>query len=179
LPESSLLPLPLDVNHVATLKVHPFDDPMVIAGQGTTAMEILKKMPVEDPDAIFVCVGGGGLLAGVAAYVKAIKPHIKVIGVEADDAAGMTASLHSGRAWCSFLAIMFHSRMQLDPTIDSANMRCVCPIACLSRVHNFLPFVPANHVGTLRGILPHGLTMNSATALMTSHNTEGVCCHMV
>lgn len=75
--------------------VHPYDDPDVIAGQGTIALEILAqcKEPIE---AIFCCVGGGGLLAGIAAYIKAVKPEIKVIGVEAKDAEAMTESLKKG-----------------------------------------------------------------------------------
>ncbi|MGQ2965818.1 threonine ammonia-lyase, biosynthetic [Methylophilus sp.] len=76
--------------------VHPYDDPDVIAGQGTIAMEVLQDHP-EPIEAIFCCVGGGGLLAGVAAYIKALRPEIKVIGVEAQDAEAMTASLQSGR----------------------------------------------------------------------------------
>lgn len=72
--------------------VHPYDDPDVIAGQGTMAMEILDAYPAYI-DAIFCCVGGGGLLAGVAAYVKAIRPEIKIIGVEAKDAEAMNLSL--------------------------------------------------------------------------------------
>lgn len=76
--------------------VHPFDDPDVIAGQGTIGMEILKATNGRPLDAIFVCVGGGGLIAGIAAYVKAVRPSVKVIGVEAEDAAGMTASLQAG-----------------------------------------------------------------------------------
>jgi len=75
--------------------VHPYDDPDVIAGQGTIAMEILNAHP-EPIDAIFCCVGGGGLLAGVAAYIKAVRPEIKVIGVEAKDAEAMTLSLKKG-----------------------------------------------------------------------------------
>jgi threonine dehydratase len=76
--------------------VHPYDDPDVIAGQGTIAMEILRDHP--DPiHAIFCCVGGGGLIAGVAAYVKRLRPSIKVIGVEAVDADAMTQSLAQGR----------------------------------------------------------------------------------
>src|SRR5213076_3404838 len=64
--------------------VHPYDDPEVIAGQGTVAMEILRQH--QGPlDAIFVPVGGGGLIAGIAAYVKYLRPEIKVIGVEPDD----------------------------------------------------------------------------------------------
>jgi threonine dehydratase len=72
--------------------VHPYDDPDVIAGQGTIAMEILNAHP-EPIDAIFCCVGGGGLIAGIAAYVKAKRPEIKIIGVEAKDAEAMTESL--------------------------------------------------------------------------------------
>ncbi|HBA09626.1 MAG TPA: threonine ammonia-lyase, biosynthetic [Methylotenera mobilis] len=75
--------------------VHPYDDPDVIAGQGTIAMEILDAHP-EPIEAIFCCVGGGGLLAGIAAYVKAVRPEIKIIGVEARDAEAMTESLHKG-----------------------------------------------------------------------------------
>ena len=75
--------------------VHPYDDPDVIAGQGTIALEILNQHP--DPiHAIFCCVGGGGLLAGVAAYIKALRPEIRVIGVEAKDAEAMTQSLKLG-----------------------------------------------------------------------------------
>lgn len=76
--------------------VHPYDDPDVIAGQGTIAKEILEAHP-EPIDAIFCCVGGGGLLAGVAAYIKALRPEIKVIGVEAKDAEAMTESLKVGK----------------------------------------------------------------------------------
>ncbi len=65
--------------------VHPYDDPEVIAGQGTIAMEILRQHP-DELHAIFVPVGGGGLIAGVAAYVKSLRPDIKVIGVEPEDA---------------------------------------------------------------------------------------------
>jgi len=77
--------------------VHPFDDPYVIAGQGTVGMEILKESVSRRLDVIFVCCGGGGLLAGIAAYVKRVRPNIKVIGVEAADAAGMTASIREGK----------------------------------------------------------------------------------
>lgn len=72
--------------------VHPYDDPDVIAGQGTIAMEILNAHP-EPIEAIFCCVGGGGLIAGIAAYVKAKRPEIKIIGVEAKDAEAMTESI--------------------------------------------------------------------------------------
>lgn len=75
----------------------PFDDPLVIAGQGTIGMEILQQTTGETLDAIFVCCGGGGMLAGVAAWVKQFRPSVKVIGVEASDAAGMTESLKAGQ----------------------------------------------------------------------------------
>jgi threonine dehydratase len=76
--------------------VHPYDDPDIIAGQGTIAKEILESYT--DPiHAIFCCVGGGGLLSGVAAYVKAVRPEIKVIGVEAKDAEAMTKSLKANK----------------------------------------------------------------------------------
>jgi len=75
--------------------VHPFDDPDVIAGQGTIAMEILRQHqgPIH---AIFVPIGGGGLAAGVAAYVKAVRPEIRVIGVQTDDSCAMAQSLKAG-----------------------------------------------------------------------------------
>jgi threonine dehydratase len=76
--------------------VPPFDDPLVIAGQGTIATEILRHR-LGDIDAIFVPVGGGGLIAGIGAYIKAIKPHIRVIGVEPVEADAMHRSLAVGR----------------------------------------------------------------------------------
>jgi threonine dehydratase len=77
--------------------VHPFDDPDVIAGQGTIAMEILRQRHGDAIDAIFVPIGGGGLISGIAAYVKSLYPRIKVIGVEPEDAAGMYESLRAGK----------------------------------------------------------------------------------
>lgn len=76
--------------------VHPFDDPDVIAGQGTIGMEILRQHagPI---DAIFVAIGGGGLIAGVAAYIKAVRPEIKIIGVQTTDSDAMARSLKAGR----------------------------------------------------------------------------------
>ncbi len=75
--------------------VHPFDDLDVIAGQGTIAYEILSEKP--DIDQIVVPVGGGGLISGIAEYVKGFNPKIKVIGVQAEEAAGMVSSLSEGR----------------------------------------------------------------------------------
>ncbi|MBT5107293.1 MAG: threonine ammonia-lyase, biosynthetic [Rhodospirillaceae bacterium] len=76
--------------------VHPFDDPEVIAGQGTVGMEILRQH-MGDIHAIFIPVGGGGLLAGIAAYVKAVRPEVKIIGVEPEDAASLYQSLKKKR----------------------------------------------------------------------------------
>jgi len=75
--------------------VPPFDDPEVIAGQGTVALEILRQHG-SDIHAIFVAVGGGGLIAGIAAYVKSLWPHIRIIGVEPEDAPSMHRSLEAG-----------------------------------------------------------------------------------
>ncbi len=75
--------------------VHPFDDPDVIAGQGTIAMEILRQHqgPI---DAVFVAVGGGGLISGVAAYIKAVRPEIRVVGVQMNDSDAMIRSIDAG-----------------------------------------------------------------------------------
>jgi threonine dehydratase len=75
--------------------IHPFDDPDVIAGQGTIGLEILRQCS-EPPDVIYVAVGGGGLIAGIAAYVKSLWPRLQVIGVEPVDADAMTRSLAAG-----------------------------------------------------------------------------------
>ena len=75
--------------------IHPFDDPDVIAGQGTIGLEILRQSS-EPPDAIYVAVGGGGLIAGIAAYVKSLWPAVQIIGVEPVDADAMTRSLACG-----------------------------------------------------------------------------------
>lgn len=76
--------------------VHPFDDPDVIAGQGTIAMEMLRQH--QGPlDAVFVAIGGGGLIAGVASYIKAVRPEIKVIGVQMNDSDAMMRSVAAGK----------------------------------------------------------------------------------
>ena len=89
-------------NHALTLEkkqgltfVHPFDDPDVIAGQGTVAMEILRQH--QGPlDAVFVAIGGGGLISGVANYIKAVRPGVKVIGVQMNDSDAMMQSIAQG-----------------------------------------------------------------------------------
>jgi threonine dehydratase len=81
----------------ALVFVHPFDDPDVIAGQGTIGMEILRQWHGDEIDAIFVPIGGGGLIAGIASYTKSLYPRIKIIGVEPEDAAGMYESLRAGK----------------------------------------------------------------------------------
>ncbi|MHC5083342.1 MAG: threonine ammonia-lyase, biosynthetic [Planctomycetota bacterium] len=76
--------------------IHPYDDADVIAGQGTIGMEILRQYT--DPiHAVFVPVGGGGLIAGIAAYMKYLRPEIKIIGVEAEDSACLKAAMQAGR----------------------------------------------------------------------------------
>src|SRR5699024_3693445 len=76
--------------------VHPYDDPDVIAGQGTVGMEILRQQS-RDLHAIFIPVGGGGLAAGVAAYVKYVRPDIKIIAVESEDSACLKAAMERQR----------------------------------------------------------------------------------
>ncbi len=76
--------------------VHPFDDELVIAGQGTVADELLRQNPGR-LDAVFIPVGGGGLISGMAAYIKALRPEIKVIGVEPLDSDAMARSLEAGK----------------------------------------------------------------------------------
>ncbi|KAK5135097.1 hypothetical protein LTR08_005622 [Meristemomyces frigidus] len=77
--------------------IPPFDDPYVIAGQGTCGMEIIQKADTSKLKAIFCCVGGGGLIAGVGAYVKRMRPNIKIIGVETYDANALVQSLKAGK----------------------------------------------------------------------------------
>ncbi|KAI9328887.1 tryptophan synthase beta subunit-like PLP-dependent enzyme [Zopfochytrium polystomum] len=103
----------LSVLHNLT-SIPPYDDPHVIAGQGTVGVEILRQLP--SVDAVFVCVGGGGLIAGIAAYVKRVSPGVRVIGVETYDAAGMTRSLAAGRAVALETVGLF---------ADGAAVRCV------------------------------------------------------
>jgi threonine dehydratase len=76
--------------------VHPYDDPDVIAGQGTIGMEILRQW--QGPlDAIFVAIGGGGLIAGIASYVKRVRPDVKIVGVQPEDSDAMAQSIAAGR----------------------------------------------------------------------------------
>ena len=75
--------------------IHPFDDPDVIAGQGTIGKELSEQWPTV-PDAVFVPIGGGGLIAGIATYLKAHYPTVRIVGVEAADSASMTAALAAG-----------------------------------------------------------------------------------
>lgn len=76
--------------------ISPFDDPYVIAGQGTIAMELLRQTSLQDLEAVFSCVGGGGLIAGLGVYIKRLAPHVKIIGVETYDANAMAESLKRG-----------------------------------------------------------------------------------
>lgn len=79
--------------------IHPFDDELVIAGQGTVADELLRQNP-GPLHAVFIPVGGGGLIAGMATYIKALRPEVLVIGVEPVDSAAMARSLEAGRRIC-------------------------------------------------------------------------------
>jgi threonine dehydratase len=77
--------------------IPPFDHPLIIAGQGTVGVELCRQTDMSQLDAVFVCVGGGGLLAGIASYIKRIAPpHVKVIGVETYDGDALARSLEKG-----------------------------------------------------------------------------------
>ena len=110
--------------------IHPYDDPDVIAGQGTVGMEILRQHP--DPiEAVFVPIGGGGLAAGIAVYVKFLRPEIKVIGVEPDDAASMGAAITAGER------VIARSGRACSPTAwrcdRRARRRSGCAASCSTR----------------------------------------------
>ncbi len=76
--------------------VHPYDDPLVLAGQGTVALEVLRQVEAPGPLTVFVPVGGGGLIAGVAGVLKALRPDIRVVGVEPEDSDAMFQSVQAG-----------------------------------------------------------------------------------
>lgn len=86
----------LELKHGLT-NIPPFDDPYVIAGQGTIGMEILRQVNIQDLEAVFCCIGGGGLIAGIGVYLKRLVPHVKIIGVETMDANAMAESLAQGK----------------------------------------------------------------------------------
>lgn len=75
--------------------IHPFDEPRIIAGNGTIAMEVMENLD-KPADFVFVTIGGGGLAAGVATYIKTVSPATKVIGVEPSGAASMSEAMQSG-----------------------------------------------------------------------------------
>lgn len=77
--------------------IPPFDDPYVIAGQGTIGAELLRQADLSKLEAIFCCVGGGGLIAGIGTYIKRFAPHVKIIGVETFDANALVTSLKAGK----------------------------------------------------------------------------------
>ncbi len=95
LTRDNLLETCLNIQKERSLElIHPFDDPKIIAGQGTVGLEILEDVP--DVDMVIVGIGGGGLISGIAAALKTAKPEIKVIGVEPEGASAMTESLQKG-----------------------------------------------------------------------------------
>ncbi|HSH80661.1 MAG TPA: threonine ammonia-lyase, biosynthetic [Herpetosiphonaceae bacterium] len=76
--------------------VHPYDDPLVIAGQGTIGLELARQVP-DAPYRVFVPIGGGGLIAGLAVFLKSIRPDLQIVGVEPDDSDAMYQSVRAGR----------------------------------------------------------------------------------
>ena len=95
LTDGDLLATTLEIQRERELVlVHPFDDPLIIAGQGTLALELLEQVP--EPDLVLVGVGGGGLISGIATAVKALSPRTRVVGVEPEGSAAMSRSLEAG-----------------------------------------------------------------------------------
>lgn len=86
----------MEIKHGLT-NIPPFDDPYVIAGQGTIGLELLRQTNLQELEAVFCCVGGGGLIAGTGVYIKRIAPHVKIIGVETYDANALVTSLQAGK----------------------------------------------------------------------------------
>jgi threonine dehydratase len=138
--------------------VHPYDDPDVIAGQGTIAMEILRQHNGAI-DAIFVPVGGGGIAAGIAAYVKYVRPEIKIIAVEPEDAACLAAAMKAGKrvkldhvglfadgvAVSQIGAETFKVlKHHVDEVITAAPMKCAPPSRIFLTTPARLPSLPAH-----------------------------------
>ncbi|RYP25551.1 hypothetical protein DL766_007006 [Monosporascus sp. MC13-8B] len=90
-------PLPLLCLPHGLFDIPPFDDPCIIAGQGAIGMELLQQANLSRIEAIFCCIGGGGLIAGIGVFVKRMAPHVKIIGVETEDANAMVRSLQEGK----------------------------------------------------------------------------------
>ncbi|MBK8249982.1 MAG: pyridoxal-phosphate dependent enzyme [Gemmatimonadetes bacterium] len=118
--------------------IHPFDDPRVIAGQGTVGLEILEDVP--DVDVVLVGCGGGGLLSGVAAAVKALRPSARVIGIEPEGSAVMSLSLAAGSP----------QRLQINTTIADG----LAP-----------PFTGANAFAHVRALVDEVITVSEAQIL--------------
>ena len=131
--------------------VHPFDDPEVIAGQGTIGMEILRQhaKPIH---AVFCCVGGGGLISGVAAYIKRVRPETRIIGVEAVDADAMTRSLKAGKrvrldhvglfadgAAVKYVCLLYTSGLHLPQRRQSLTIVEMLPISDCSMISDSVP----------------------------------------
>lgn len=88
--------------------VAPYDDPLTIAGQGTIGTELLRQLSSTDSaalHAVFVAIGGGGLIAGVASYLKALRPDVKIIGVEPTGALPVLALIRCSQRWCTQCAV--------------------------------------------------------------------------
>jgi len=96
--------------------IHPFDDPDVIAGQGTIAIELEQQLK-ERPYAIYVAVGGGGLISGISLYIKKIWPEVKIIGVEPEDSDAMTKSWKNQKLWNYLLLVNLQMEWRLKKLV--------------------------------------------------------------
>ena len=126
--------------------IHPFDDPLVIAGQGTIAVEMLRQH-AEPIDAIFIPVGGGGLLAGILSYVKFLQPDAKVIAVEPDDAACLDAAQRTHRR--GIVILISDLLDDADSVLDGLNLLHARKqeIVCFHILDRFERELPFNYLG--------------------------------
>jgi len=113
--------------------IHPFDDELVIAGQGTVADELLRQNPGR-LDAVFIPVGGGGLIGGMAAYIKTLRPEIKVIGVEPADSDAMYQSLAAGKKICPDFVGIFADGVAVHEVGDLTFQLCLKYVDDIIRV---------------------------------------------
>jgi len=110
------------------IAIHPFDDPLVIAGQGTIGEELLRQSE-RDLTAVFVAVGGGGLISGIASYIKALRPDVQIIGVEPFEAA---LGLRARSRWARGVGGFGQPGLLRHATVEGIS----CPGAALVEQHD-------------------------------------------
>ncbi|MEO5365090.1 MAG: threonine ammonia-lyase, biosynthetic [Magnetococcus sp. WYHC-3] len=155
--------------------IHPFNDPLVIAGQGTIGAEILRQCGGR-PHAIFVPVGGGGLIAGIAAYVKALAPEVRIIGVEPEDSDAMTRSLAAGRRITLDSVGIFADGVAVREVGDLTFSLCQRHVDDMVRVNTdaLCGAIKANYLATRAIVEPAGaLALAGLRSWVARHGVRG------